>query len=397
MPTRSSYTLFTFRGTPVGVDWTWLLVLFFVVWFLSGYYRSVLDAPEGAFEPYALAVVTALLFFASILLHELGHAVVAMRNGIGITHITLWLFGGIAGLQRDAQSAGVEFRIAAAGPLVTLVIAAACLGGGMLLDSGAFVEGATLDADADVSGPVAVLAWLGNINLIILLFNLLPAFPLDGGRIARAAAWKLTGDREKATGFAARLGQIFAAGFAGFGLFVAIAFGQLVWGIWLAVIGWLLFSAAQATVVRNELNRRINAISVADVMERDPVAIPRETPVEQALEQYFLRYDYPWFPVVDAGRAFLGLVKRGAADGVPESSRGYKRIDELVDVAAAPAQQVGADEPIENLLGNPELRRLGAIVAVDANGRLAGLISVERLGRALREAVGEDGLAGGPR
>jgi Zn-dependent protease len=397
MPTRSSYTLFTFRGTPVGVDWTWLLVLFFVVWILSGYYRDVLDAPEGAFEPYALAVVTALLFFGSILLHELGHAVVALRNGIGITHITLWLFGGIAGLRRDAQSAGVEFRIAAAGPLVTLLITIACLGGGMLLAGSTFIEGATLEPDSGISGPVAVLAWLGNINLVILLFNLLPAFPLDGGRITRAIAWKLTGNRERATTFAARLGQIFAAIFVALGLFVAFTTSDVIWGVWLAVIGWLLFSAAQATVVRNELNRRINAITVADVMDREPVAIPRETPVEQALEQYFLRYGYPWFPVVDAGRAFLGLVKRGAADAVPETSRRYKRVDELVDPAAATAQQVGAEEPIENLLGNSELRRLGAVAAVDSHGRLTGLISVEQLGRALREAVGEDGPPDEPR
>ncbi len=387
MASRGNYTLFSFRGIPIGVDWSWFLVLFLVIWLLSGFYSDLLGASDDAVEPYVLAVTSALLFFGSILLHELGHAVVALRNGIGISHITLWMFGGVAGLERDSKSAGEEFRIAIAGPVVTLVIAALCLLAGAVLGGEGFWRSATFDEGASISGPVAVLAWLGNINALILVFNLLPAFPLDGGRVARAAAWQLTGDRERATGFAARLGQGFALLFIAGGVLLMLT-GAFLAGLWIAVIGWMLGSSARATVARNELNRRIGDVSVADVMDTDPVAIPDDTSVEAALEEYFLRYQWPWFPVVDAGRRFVGLVKRGAADSVPELTRASRRVSELLDDGAgAGEQRVRDDAPLESLLGNAELRRLGALAAIDREGRLSGVITLEQVGRALRDAV----------
>lgn len=391
MSARGRYTLFHVRGIPIGVDWSWFAVLFVIIWLLSGFYRDLLVASQESFEPYALAVASALLFFGSILLHELGHAWVALRNGIGITHITLWMFGGIAGLDRDSKTAGEEFRIAAAGPLVTFLIAAACLALGGALEGAAFWEAASFKVGADVSGPVAILAWLANINTLILVFNLLPAFPLDGGRIARAIAWKLTGDRERATGFAARLGQGFAFLFIAAGILIALTTTAVISGIWLAVIGWMLGQSARATVVRNELNRRIGEVSVADVMDADPVAIRDDASVAIALDEYFLRYQWPWFPVVDAGRRFLGLVNRGAADSVPELSRATQPISELLDSSTtSAAQQVRDDAPLESLIGNTELRRLGALAAIDDQGRLSGVITLEQVGRALREAVGSE-------
>ncbi len=191
MPERGRYTLLTIRGIPVGVDWTWFLILFLIIWLLSGFYRDVLGSAQDAFEPYALAVASAFGFFASILLHELGHAVIAMRNRIGISQITLWMFGGIASLDRDPDTAGAEFRIAAAGPAVTLLITAACMAAGAAIDGGRFWDGASFDGTATISTGVAVLAWLANINAAILVFNLLPAFPLDGGRIVRSIAWRV--------------------------------------------------------------------------------------------------------------------------------------------------------------------------------------------------------------
>lgn len=397
MPTRGNYTLFSVRGIPIGVDWSWFLVLFLVIWLLSGYYRDLLGSSDEAVEPYVLAVASALLFFVSILLHELGHALVALRNGIGISHITLWMFGGIAGLERDSRSAGEEFRIAIAGPVVTLAIAVLCLGTGALLEGGAFWEGTTFDEGATISGPVAVLAWLGNINALILVFNLLPAFPLDGGRVARAAAWKVTGDRRRATGFAARLGQGFAFLFVAGGVLLMLLTGAFLAGLWIAVIGWMLGSSARATAARNELNRRLGDVSVADVMDTDPVAIPDDASVETALDEYFLRYQWPWFPVVDAGRRFVGLIKRGAADSVPELTRTSRRVSELLDGDEAGEQQVRDDAPLESLLGNTELRRLGALAAIDRDGRLSGVVTLEQVGRALRDAVGTQNEEADPR
>ena len=193
-----------------------------------------------------LAVVSALAFFASILLHELGHAVVAIRNGIAITDITLWLFGGIARMSRDTDSAGVEFRVAAAGPLVTLLIAIACTFGGVALAGSeqGFLDAMVVDDAAEVSGPLAVVAWLASINALVLVFNLIPAFPLDGGRIARAIAWRVTGDRNRATRLAANLGQGFAYVFIALGVLILIQ-GEVLTGIWIALIGFLLGSAAR--------------------------------------------------------------------------------------------------------------------------------------------------------
>lgn len=398
MPQRSKFTLLTVRGIPVGVDWSWFFVLFLVIWLLSGYYRDLLGGPDGSTEPYVLAVLSAIGFFGSILLHELGHAVVALRNKIGITQITLWMFGGIAGLAKDPESAGVEFRIAAAGPAVTFVIGAACLGAGAAIDGSAFWDGATFNDQASISSSVAVLAWIGNINAAILVFNLLPAFPLDGGRIARAIAWKVTGNRDRATTFAARLGQGFALLFIAIGVVLMLS-GAFIGGVWLALIGWMLGSSARATEVRSELNRRLGDLRVADVMDAEPVAIPADTTIERALDEYFLRYRWPWFPVVDAAQRFVGLINRGAADSVPEGNRTKSTVSEVIaDDDETAEQTVRIDAPVESLLANLELRRLGGLAAVDADGRLLGVITVDRLGRALRDVVGtrSAGFRGGP-
>ncbi len=330
MTRRNRFTLLHVRGIPIGVDWSWFLVLFLVIYFLSGYYRDLLGDSQDSTQPYLLAVASAIGFFASILLHELGHAFVALRNKIPISQITLWMFGGIAVLQKEARSPGVEFRIAAAGPLVTLIIAVASLGAGSAIAGDAFWDVTYFDEGATVSPAVAVLAWIGNINAAILIFNLLPAFPLDGGRIVRAAAWKFTADREKATLFAARLGQVFAFLFIALGVVLLLA-GDAISGVWLALIGWLLGSSARATAVRSELNRRLGDLKVADVMDSDPVAIPSDTTVDRALDEYFLRYRWPWFPVVDAAQRFVGLINRGAADAVPGPSRNSQTVSEVIE------------------------------------------------------------------
>lgn len=382
---RNRFNLLTVRGIPIGVDWTWFVVLFLVIWLLSGYYRDLFGDAQDSTMPYLLAVASALGFFASILLHELGHAVVAQRNRIGISSITLWMFGGMATLEREPQKPGVEFRVAAAGPAVTLLIAIASLAAGSALAGGDFWEVTTFDESASISEAVAVLAWLGNINAVIFLFNLIPAFPMDGGRIALATAWKLTGDRNRGTLFAARLGQVMAGLIIVGGVALLLA-GDAFSGIWLALIGWMLLNAARATAARTQLNQRIGGLRVGDVMDSEPVAIPADATVERALEEYFLRYRWPWFPVVDAAHRFVGLLNRGTADSVPEGNRASRRVDELL---AGRGGSVGVDEPIESLLGNVELRRLGGLAAVDPEGNLVGVVTFEQIGRALRDAVGD--------
>jgi Zn-dependent protease len=387
MPARGAVTLFHLRGIRIGLDYSWFLVLLLVIIWLSDFYRGIIGAETEAIEPYLLAVASALLFFASILLHELGHALVAIRNGIAITDITLWLFGGVARMARDSDSPATEFKVAIAGPAVTLAIAAACIGIGLIATGSEFWDVMAFEERADFSGILAVIAWLGSINVIILVFNLLPAFPLDGGRVARAIAWWRTGDRGKATRFAAALGQGFAYAFIGFGIFLLVQ-GAVVDGIWFAVLGFLLAQSARSATVQTELSSRIEHLRIADVMDPDPVAIPSDLSIERALEEYFLRYRWPWFPVVDAAHRFLGLLRRGAADGVPEPERSVSRVADLLDSSAVGVLRVREDAPLESVLGNEELRRVGALAAVDAEGRLRGVVTVDQIGRALREAVG---------
>jgi Zn-dependent protease len=389
MPARSAITLFRFRGIRVGVDYSWFFVLFLVIFSLSGFYRDILGADEAAIGPYLFAVASALAFFGSILLHEMGHAVVALREGVGISEITLWLFGGVARMSRDTSSPGAEFRIAVAGPVVTLLIAVACVGAGAAIGGGDFWDAMRFE-DVGISGVLALIAWLATINVFVLGFNLIPAFPLDGGRIARAIAWRITGDRARATRFAATLGQGFSYVFIAVGV-VLVVNGDAISGIWLAFVGFILGSAARGAVAQTDLSGRIAGITVADVMDSEPVAIPEDASVERALDEFFLRYRWPWFPVVDAAQRFTGLLQRGAADAVPEGRRETAVVAEFLTADNDGALRVGLDAPIESLLGNETLRRLGGLAAVDADGTLRGVITAEQVGRALREALEDPG------
>jgi CBS domain-containing protein len=226
---------------------------------------------------------------------------------------------------------------------------------------------------------------LASINALVLVFNMLPAFPMDGGRVVRAIAWWRTGDRTAATRLAAGLGRVFAYLFIGGGLLL-IAEGQYFAGVWLALIGMMINGSAKAATAQTAISGQIEGIVVSDVMDREPVAIPGELSVERALDEYFLRYRWPWFPVVDAAHRFQGLLDRDRADEVPEVSRSTALVSELLE-AEGGAFQVRDDAPLDSLLGNQNLRRFGALMAVDSEGRLSGVITSEQVGRALRDAT----------
>jgi Zn-dependent protease len=375
-------------GIRIGVDVSWFFVLFLIIWSLSGYYNDLF--PDQDSKAFALAVVSALLFFLSILLHELGHAIVAIRNGIPILGIDLWMFGGVAKLGRDTDSPGVEFRVAVAGPLVTLAIAAVCLGLGALLSSTHTVlEGSRFET-ADLSGTVAVLGYLMTVNLFVLVFNLIPGFPLDGGRIARAIAWKLTGDRNRATRFAARLGRLAGWGMVAFGglILVGVIGWDWITAVWLIFIGIFLAQAARSAEAQAAFSDRIDHLRVEDVMDAEPVAIPEQLPLDRAEGEYFLRYGWPWFPVVDDGGHLVGVVSQEAVNSVPDAARGGRPI------ASVMARDDGGDglraqleDPLEALLSHEGLGRLGAVMAVDGEGVLRGIVTIGAVRRALRGAL----------
>ena len=384
-----SITLFHVRGIRIAADWPWFIVLFLFIVLFSSSYGDLLGE-HGSVDAYALAVATAFGFFGSILLHELGHAFTAIRRGVGISSIQLWIFGGVARMDRDADSPADEFAIAIAGPLVTLAIAIGLTAVGVAATGWKeFSDAAIGHTSSSISGVLAMVAWLATINVLLLGFNLLPAFPMDGGRIARAIAWWRTGNRNSATRFAAKLGQGFAYLFIAVGILLVIS-GDAFDGIWLALIGVMINGAARAAVFQTAISTRIEGMRVADVMDAEPVAIPDEISVERAIDEYFLRYRWPWFPVVDAAQKFKGLLIRESADQVPEVNRATARVGELVEPDPG-SLHVSLDAPLEALLGNEALRRLGALMAVDADGRLRGVVTAEQVGRALRDATAGGG------
>jgi Zn-dependent protease len=378
-----SITLFHFRGIRVSVDWSWFIVLFLVILYMTNFFEKLLG--EGGTTPFFFGVLSAVGFFGSILLHEFGHAVVAMRNGIGISGIQLWIFGGMARMDREADSPGTEMKVALAGPAVTLAIIVVLTAVGIgAVGWTEFREAALQETRSNASGLMALVAWLVTINALVLVFNLLPAYPMDGGRVARAISWRRSGDRTKATRFAANLGRLFGYAFIGGGILLAVS-GYAFTGIWLALVGMVINGSARGAAMQTAISSRIGDVRVADVMDREPVAIPGDLSVERALDEYFLRYRWPWFPVVDAAHRFLGLVERDKADEVPEISRASSHISDLVD------HDIGLfvrdDTPLDSLLANQNLRRLGALMAVDAEGRLSGVVTIEQVGRALRDAA----------
>ncbi len=388
-----SFTLFRVRGIKIGVDWSWFLVLFLLILWMSQSYGNLLGESGSASTPFLLAILSAIGFFGSILLHELGHAIVALRNGIGISSIQLWIFGGMARMDREAESPGTEMKVALAGPAVTLAIVAVLSAVGVLAAGPhAFRQAALFEAAPGVTGVLAMVAWLAWINALVLVFNLLPAFPMDGGRVARAIAWRRTGDRTTATRFAAGLGRVFGYAFVAAGLYMVLTnsiFGTF-GGVWLALIGMVINGSARGASMQTAITSRIGGLRVADVMDREPVAIPGELSIEKALDEYFLRYRWPWFPVVDAAHRFLGLVVRDRADEVPEVSRSSSLVADLLERDDG-TFQVRDDTPLDSLLSNQNLRRFGALMAVDQDGRLSGVITVEQVGRALRDATAGSG------
>jgi CBS domain-containing protein len=243
--------------------------------------------------------------------------------------------------------------------------------------------------DQDVTGATtAILGYLVSINLLLLAFNLIPAFPLDGGRIARAIAWRLTGDRNRATRFAARLGRLGGYLMIAGGLALYLGTGDYVGGIWLAFIGWFLAGAARSAEAHADFAGRIGHIRVADVMDSEPVAIPEATLLADGEHQFFLRYGWPWFPVVDSNGRLVGVVSREAVESVPATERSVRTVGSVMarDDGSS-GLRVRLDEPLENLLGQEGLARLGAIMAVDGEGVLRGVVTINAVRRALQGAV----------
>jgi Zn-dependent protease len=270
---------------PIRLHLSWFIIFGLVTWSLAnGYFPQAYPALP-AVQYWLLGALTSLLFAASVMLHELGHAWFALRAGVPVRSVTLFIFGGVAQIEKEPPTPGAEFRIAIAGPLVSLALAG-LFGGLWLLDRAVPVLAAPSE-------------WLGRINLSLALFNLIPGFPLDGGRVLRAVIWKLGGDFARATRLASTGGQIVAFGFIAFGVWTIFT-GNLYNGLWLAFIGWFLQNAAAYSVMHVNLQRSLQGITVAQVMDPNFKPVAPQITLEKLVAERVVTGGESVFVVTDA-------------------------------------------------------------------------------------------------
>jgi Zn-dependent protease/CBS domain-containing protein len=373
-------------GIRVGVDGSWFVILFLMIFWLSSDFRQALHSSDGV--AYLTTVVTVLILFGSLIVHELGHALVARREGIEVRRIDLFLFGGMTQMTRDAATPGEDFRIAAAGPFATFCFVLVCLALDLaIVGPHRLIHAAELDSSVRITPVLLSLSWLLFWNVLLLVFNLVPAFPLDGGRIARSIVWRATGEKQRGTRVAAKMGQGFAVILGGVGLWLMLTYVSFT-GLWLILIAFMLGQSARGALVQTALTERIEGVRVADIMDPQPVAIRAETAVSQALDDFFLRYGWSWFPVIDGDGRLLGIAQEARLRMAVDAGEGWLTVGSVLEAEDAGSCRVGEDRPITELLSSESLGRLGALMAVDSEGVLRGVVTLGQVRRALQSSFG---------
>ncbi|MBI4591527.1 MAG: site-2 protease family protein [Candidatus Rokubacteria bacterium] len=358
---QGSLTIARVWGIPIGLHFSWFLVFGLISWSLAGGYFPE-KYPGWPVTTYALVGAAAsLLFFGSVLVHELGHSWVALRNAIPIRSLTLFVFGGIAQIGRDPGSPGVEFRIAIAGPLTSLGLAG-LFGTAWLLTR-------------DVAVVAAPMIWLARINLTLALFNLIPGFPLDGGRVFRAVVWRWTGSFHQATQVASVTGQIVAFGFIGLGVLTVLR-GNVLGGVWMAFIGWFLQNAAAASYAQASLRELLSGVTVAHAMTRDCPRVAGDLPLDRLVQEEVLGKGRRCFLIADDGH-LRGLLTLHEVKAVPRERWGQVRVDEIM----TRPDRLTTVTPQEDLLG--ALAKMDdanvAQMPVVAGDELLGMLSREQV------------------
>ncbi len=376
-----SIKLVQIAGIRVGVDASWFLMLFLLIFLFSGSFRSALNSSD--LVAYVTTVATVLLFFVSLILHEFGHALVARRLGIGVTGIQLFLFGGFTQMTREARSPAEEAKIAAAGPFATLLFAIVCVVLDLaLVGPHRLWHAILLNGDMRITPVLLSVSWLLPMNVLILAFNLVPAYPLDGGRIARAVVWHVTGDKLRGTRAAAQMGRGFAVLLGGVGLWLLVTTANFA-GLWLLIVAVMINQSAKGAILQSTVSERIDEVRVADIMDHEPIVVPSGTPVAQARDEFFLRYGAAWLPVVDETGRFIGIARRQRVEDASLGSENWLTVGSVLEADDASTLRVDEDGPLTDLLSRESLARLGALVAVDRDGILRGVVTLDQVRRAL--------------
>jgi Zn-dependent protease/predicted transcriptional regulator len=359
-------------GIPVYVHFSWFVIFGLIAWTLAtGYFpQHYPNLPVTSY--WAKGLVASLLFFVSILLHELGHSLVARASGIGIRSITLFIFGGVARLEKDPPDGRTELRMAAAGPAVSLALSALFLGAGMLARPGGTVW--------------AVARYLAMINVVVAVFNLVPAFPLDGGRLLRGLLWKSMG-KTRATRLAARSGTLFAYFLIMSGV-ISMLRGAGISGMWYVLIGWFLKDAAAGAYQSARVDEALLGVTAADAMFRDVATLPGDVSLAEAARDYFLHTGYGAYPVV-RGDSVVGLLCRRDILKVPAEEREQTSVQSAM-TPLGDRVVVPPGAPLLRAMAKMAESGLGRVLVMEG-GRLVGLLTMGSVLRhvRVREELGE--------
>lgn len=367
---NSSLKLGRIRGIEIAIHWSWLIIFVLFTWSLAVFFFPPLYPGWSAITYWIVGAISTVLLFISVLLHELSHSLVAESQGIPVSSITLFVFGGVSNIQREPTTARNEFLMAVAGPVSSIVIGVVSYG--LLL------------ALAGVAPPVvlAVLFAMAIYNVILGVFNLIPGFPLDGGRVFRSIIWAITGSFREATNVATIVGQVFAYIFIFGGLFLAIT-GSFLSGIWLVFIGWFLNNAASSSRQQAELESLLRGVKVGTVMSTNPPAVPTHTSLVDFVEHFVLARNIRAVPVVsESDRSILGLVTLQEVREVPREAWSSTAVDQVM-VPARNLTVATPDEPLIDALRDLSTEDLNQLPVVD-HGRLVGLLTRSDVIRYLR-------------
>ncbi len=362
---NSSFTLFRVRGIPIGANWSWLFVAAFFTWSLTDTFSATYRGHDPSMY-VAMAFVTVVLFFGSLILHELGHAFRALKEGMEIEGITLWLFGGVAKFKGMFPTAGAEFRIAIAGPVITAVISAVL-----------FALTAALHTAHAPAAAIGVPFYLAQINLILLGFNLLPALPLDGGRVYRAWLWQRTQNFSEATTRAARTARGISTAMIAIGALLFLRTGST--GLWWIFIGWFLLQASRSEVAYARVRQALGGLRAGDLMTRNVETIGGDTSLAAFFDDVVHLRGHSAYPVVDDGR-FVGLLPLQRAAEVPMTER-FGRVARDVMVPRSEVPTTYPDADISEVI--PLLQSNGGRVIVMENDDIAGILSPSDVTRAV--------------
>src|SRR5713101_2614689 len=377
---KENISLGRIAGIHVGLNWSLLVVGALIAWSLA---TSLLPsaAPgqtSGAY--WAAGVISAFVFLASLLAHELAHSIVAMRRGVRVEGITLWLFGGVSRFSSETNSPGTQALFTFVGPLTSLVLGAVFY----------FVSVAVGNGPHPGLVP-ATLSWLGYINISLGVFNLVPAFPLDGGRLLQSLIWLRTGDRLRATRIAARIGMGFAYLLIAYGLATFVFAGSLVGGVWSVFLGWFLLGAARSEEAGGLIRQALAGVSVREVMTPNPVQAPDTITAEDALRGYVLASRHSTFPTHDSGGRLSGLLTLTALKNVSPEARATTLVKDIICPVDSVSTASPAD-PVTNLLGVSDGCSEGRTLVVDG-GRLVGIISPSDISKLLQRSLTDRPLA----